>query len=61
MTREPDEIRKWERSRVCVAAEIASVRFGEWIPQRWLELFMDAYESAEPRGDGVYTVPDPKP
>lgn len=38
--------RQWERTRVCVAAEIASVRFGQWIPQHWLELFMDAYESA---------------
>lgn len=40
--------RPWERTRVCVAAEIASNKFQQWVPQRWLELFMDAYEAAEP-------------
>ncbi len=40
--------RRWERTRVCIAAEIASNQFQQWVPQQWLELFMDAYEAAEP-------------
>lgn len=45
--RAPTEL-KWDRNRVCVAAATASNQFKQWVPQHWLELFMDAYESASP-------------
>lgn len=34
----------WDRRRVCEAAAKASQRFGQWVPQHWLEQFMQAYE-----------------
>lgn len=51
--READEAQQgaatWERSRVCAAAAIASERFGQWVPQQWVDHFMKAYEAAEPK------------
>lgn len=41
----------WDRDRACAAASVASTRFGQWVPQRWLDLFMAAYDALE-RGDG---------
>lgn len=29
--------------RACRAAEAANHRFGQWMPQRWLDLFIRAY------------------
>jgi len=32
-----------DRERACRAAEKASQRYGQWMPQIWLDLFLDAY------------------
>jgi hypothetical protein len=32
-----------DRERACRAAEAANMRFGQWVPQQWLDLFLDAY------------------
>lgn len=53
--------RLWERTRVCVAAQAASMQFQQWVPQRWLELFMDAYEAAEPAYRRGESAPTPQP
>jgi hypothetical protein len=39
---------EWDRSRVCVAAVQANQRYGQWMPQQWLDFFMEAYEASEP-------------
>lgn len=37
----------WNRDRVCRAAEAANAKFGQWMPQRWIDLFMRAYEGGK--------------
>jgi hypothetical protein len=50
-------VREWDRNRVCIAAAIASRKFQQWVPQRWLELFMDAYEADEAAPQSTPEVP----
>jgi hypothetical protein len=32
-----------DKTRACRAAEKANARFGQWMPGRWLSLFIEAY------------------
>lgn len=44
----PQVLRSIDKRQACRAAEIANARFGQWMPQRWLDLFIEAYGSAAP-------------
>lgn len=33
-----------DRDAACVAAKRASEVLGQWVPQQWLDVFMDAYD-----------------
>ncbi|MFG1331229.1 hypothetical protein V5F41_08230 [Xanthobacter autotrophicus] len=44
----PQVLRGIDKRQACRAAEIANARFGQWMPQRWLDLFIEAYGSAAP-------------
>lgn len=35
---------KLDREAACKAAARASTEFGQWVPQRWLDIFMSAYD-----------------
>jgi hypothetical protein len=36
-----------DRNNVRAAAEQANKLFGQWMPERWLNLFIDAYDDIE--------------
>jgi len=44
-----DAALQWDRKRACKAAEVASLRFQQWIPQQWMDFFMQAYEAGDER------------
>lgn len=35
---------EFTRQKVCDASAVANERFGQWMPQAWLDHFMNAYE-----------------
>lgn len=43
--------------RACRAAEAANTRFGQWMPQRWLNLFISAYGATPSTAPAAAKVP----
>lgn len=37
-----------ERERICACAERANHRYQQWMPQRWLDFFIEAWEAYDP-------------
>lgn len=40
-------VKALDRSRATEAAVVANHAYGQWMPERWLHLFLDAYEDTK--------------